>query len=278
MRDKQGGYFDLKALLAIGFLNLRHVASIEAITVSEYTNTLEKLLALTPDLERALDKIANHFRDKHDFEVLNTTARLLKDLKCEKLADNFDELFYAREKGNQPYINSYAKIILDRITKLHAQIEAAKTNEPTDSTLAETDNAFLRDAIKRMEQEDKTRKMVILAVDDSPVILKSVSFILSDEYKVFTLANPTMLEKMLSQITPELFLLDCHMPDLTGFDLIPIIRSHAEHKETPVIFLTSEGSIENVSGAVMLGASDFVVKPVHPETLRAKIAYHIVRK
>jgi DNA-binding response OmpR family regulator len=68
------------------------------------------------------------------------------------------------------------------------------------------------------------------------------------------------------------------MPDINGFELIPIIRSYAEHKDTPVIFLTSIGTIDNVTAAIALGASDFIVKPFNPESLREKVSKHIVRK
>ena len=119
---------------------------------------------------------------------------------------------------------------------------------------------------------------MILIIDDSPVILKTISLVLSDKYKVFTLAKPEMLGNMLEQITPELFLLDYKMPGITGFELIPIIRRHMEHKDTPIIFLTSAGTVDNVASAIMLGACDFIVKPAQPEILREKIAEHIKRK
>jgi putative two-component system response regulator len=119
---------------------------------------------------------------------------------------------------------------------------------------------------------DAGRRMLILAVDDSQSILKTISLALGDDYKVFPLAKPAKLEKALGKITPELFLLDCNMPELSGFDLVPIIRSFEEHKETPIIFLTSDGTDENISGAFMIGACDYIMKPIQPDVLRQKIA------
>jgi DNA-binding response OmpR family regulator len=136
----------------------------------------------------------------------------------------------------------------------------------------------LDDYLKYLDEEEANRKLIILAVDDSPVILKSVSSVLGNEYKVYTLPKPTMLEKLLTQITPELFLLDYKMPELSGCELIPIIRSFDEHKDTPIIFLTSEGTLENVTAALALGASDFVVKPFQVDVLRERIRSYIVRK
>ena len=125
--------------------------------------------------------------------------------------------------------------------------------------------------------ELKNSKPIILAVDDSSVILKAVSSILSDGYKVFTISKPTELEKVLQKLSPDLFLLDYKMPEINGFDLIPVIRSFEKHKSTPIIFLTSEGNFDNVTAAMALGACDFIVKPFKPDTLREKIVKHIIK-
>jgi len=130
----------------------------------------------------------------------------------------------------------------------------------------------------KQNPEAQSRKPVILAVDDSAIILQAVSSTLGGDYKVYTLPKPTMIREILQKITPDLFLLDYMMPELTGFDLIPIIREYEQHKKTPIILLTSAGNIENVSSAVMLGACDFIVKPVHPDILRDKIHKHIMKK
>jgi putative two-component system response regulator len=109
-------------------------------------------------------------------------------------------------------------------------------------------------------------------------MLKTITSALGADYKVYTLSDPMMVEKFLQQVTPELFLLDYKMPGLNGFDLIPIIRNFDEHKDTPIVFLTSMGTSDNVSAAAMLGACDFIVKPFQGNVLREKIAKYIVRK
>jgi len=119
------------------------------------------------------------------------------------------------------------------------------------------------------------KKLVVLAVDDSPVTLNSVNAVLNGKYKVYTLLHPMELQKTLKRLTPDLFLLDYKMPEINGFDLIPVIRSIEAHKDTPIIFLTSEGTMINVTMAIALGACDFIVKPFEPANLREKVARHI---
>ena len=69
-----------------------------------------------------------------------------------------------------------------------------------------------------------------------------------------------------------MFLLDYQMPHLTGFDLIPIIRDNPDHKDTPIVFLTSEGTVDNLTVAFHLGADGFLVKPIDEDLLLEKLA------
>ena len=118
-------------------------------------------------------------------------------------------------------------------------------------------------------------KPVVLVVDDNPSILKSVNFFLREKYTVSTLPEPKKIEELLTKITPDLFILDCNMPDLNGFDLVPIIRNLPEHKDTPIIFLTGEDTNENFSEAIQLGASAFLTKPIDENLLREKAAEYL---
>ena len=117
----------------------------------------------------------------------------------------------------------------------------------------------------------KTAKPILLAVDDNPSILKSINTILHYDYSVYTLSEPERIRDLLLIITPDLFILDCNMPVLSGFDLIPIIRAIPLHEETPIIFLTAESTFDNMSAAISLGASDFMVKPLDEILLREKV-------
>jgi DNA-binding response OmpR family regulator len=118
-------------------------------------------------------------------------------------------------------------------------------------------------------------KPIVLAIDDNPSILKSIGYILGDISTVYTLPEPEKVHSLLNVVVPDLFLLDCKMPVIGGFELVPVIRSHPEHDETPILFLTSEGTIDNITVAINLGASDFLVKPINEAMLREKVELHV---
>ena len=123
--------------------------------------------------------------------------------------------------------------------------------------------------------ESSGTKRIILAVDDAPDILRTIHSMLHVKYKVYTLPKPDKLSKLLRDVTPNLFLIDYKMPTISGFDLIAIIRGHPEHKDTPIILMTSEGTFDNISVAIDLGACDFIVKPFEMDVLRSKIERHL---
>ena len=118
----------------------------------------------------------------------------------------------------------------------------------------------------------EANKPIILAIDDNPSILQTLNLILSEDYKVYTLPQPQAIKEILSRVVPDLFILDCHMPGLHGFELVPMIRGLSDHEDTPIIFLTSDGTIDTVSAATTIGASGFIVKPIDEKILRSKVS------
>ncbi|MCL2835515.1 MAG: response regulator [Defluviitaleaceae bacterium] len=119
-----------------------------------------------------------------------------------------------------------------------------------------------------------TNKPIILAVDDNPSILKTLNALLQEDYTVYTLPEPDKMQVLLGIVTPDLFLLDYMMPVINGFDLVPVIRKIPVHAETPIMYLTSEATIDNISVAMTIGACDFLVKPINDRILREKVAMH----
>jgi DNA-binding response OmpR family regulator len=120
-------------------------------------------------------------------------------------------------------------------------------------------------------------KPIILAVDDTPSILVTLKMLLGDLYTVHTMpgvSDERDFKTMLSKTTPDLFLLDYNMPTFSGFDLMPIIRGFRGHEETPVLFLTSDQTVGNITTAILLGARDYIVKPIDPTILHKKIMAH----
>ena len=110
-------------------------------------------------------------------------------------------------------------------------------------------------------------------VDDRPDNLFATRAVLEDlgEDLVATTSPIEAVDYLLRQDFG-LILLDVMMPGMDGFDLALQIRRLRRSRDTPIIFLTAAGSPEGISKGYELGAVDYLLKPVAPELLRAKVA------
>jgi len=127
-------------------------------------------------------------------------------------------------------------------------------------------------ANKKIEEDSRQR---ILAVDDVVSILKTIKAALHNDYIVHTISRAESVMDFLKLRKPDLILLDYLMPIHNGFELIPMIREIPGYDTTPIIMLTSEGTLTHIKEAISLGACDFIVKPFKDIELKEKIAKHI---
>ena len=235
-------YYCLTTLLKQSDLNIRGVAAgAQNLTAGRYFDMLSKLISNAPMFSEDLRKLINRDGDQASYKNLSNMITQLKNLGYEKHAIDFDGILDSYDRGHSRLTSTYAKNIIDDFYGLCTQITEARMTHPPEASNADPYEISLMDWIDRQYTEHKTKeevchKPIVLAVDDSPMVLKSVSTYLRNDYKVYMLAKSYILEKTLNQIKPDLFLLDYNMPVLNGFELIPIIRSFTEHKNTPIIF------------------------------------------
>jgi hypothetical protein len=116
----------------------------------------------------------------------------------------------------------------------------------------------------------------ILMVDDRPDNLFATRAVLEDlgEELVATTSAVEAVDYLLREDFA-LILLDVMMPGMDGFELALQIRRLRRSRHTPIIFLTAAGSEERMSKGYALGAVDYLLKPVVPEILRAKVTVFI---
>jgi CheY-like chemotaxis protein len=67
---------------------------------------------------------------------------------------------------------------------------------------------------------------------------------------------------------PAVVLLDLHLPEVHGFEVLKWIREHPRHGKLPVVVFTSSERDEDRERARLLGANDFVQKPSSPMRFR----------
>ena len=77
---------------------------------------------------------------------------------------------------------------------------------------------------------------------------------------------------MCSQVVYEAVFMDCHMPQLDGFEATRKIRQLEGYREVPVVALTAATSEEDQAACQQCGMTHFLAKPVTLATLRAMLA------
>jgi DNA-binding response OmpR family regulator/HPt (histidine-containing phosphotransfer) domain-containing protein len=112
-------------------------------------------------------------------------------------------------------------------------------------------------------------KPVLLAVDDDPVVRETLSTLFGRDFEVVTAADGVEGLRMAGEISPRLVLVDETMPNMTGIQFVEAVRKGGS--DVPVVMITAKNKAQDVVRALAAGVSDYVVKPIKPEELGAKV-------
>ena len=119
----------------------------------------------------------------------------------------------------------------------------------------------------------------ILIVDDVTPNLELLGSILKDEYDIkIALNGKRALELALMDPHPDLILLDVEMPDMDGYQVLEKLKTHQKTKYIPVIFVTGSDSAQEEEKGLLLGAVDYITKPIRPLIVKARIRTHLTLK
>ncbi|MBK7141017.1 MAG: response regulator [bacterium] len=115
----------------------------------------------------------------------------------------------------------------------------------------------------------------ILVVDDSPTIVKFVSFSLRNGgYNVVTACDGMDALEKVSRLTEgvHLVITDLNMPNLDGYSLIATLRQNPQYREVPIIILSSEGGDDDRQRGLDVGATSYLVKPFKSSLLLDEVS------
>ncbi|HNR88489.1 MAG TPA: diguanylate cyclase [Spirochaetota bacterium] len=122
-------------------------------------------------------------------------------------------------------------------------------------------------------------KPLILIVDDAPKNLQVLGTMLDERsYEVAVASNGAQAISLLSEIRPDLILLDVMMPVMDGFQTCRMIKESPETRDIPVIFLTARDETESIITGFRLGAVDYITKPFSSYELLARVDAHVELK
>ena len=100
----------------------------------------------------------------------------------------------------------------------------------------------------------------ILIIDDQKLMRASLKRLLDKEgYDVITAENAAQGIDTFKEEEPTLTLLDVHLPDAHGVEVLKEIKTL--RNDTPVIMITAFGDVQTAVSAIKQGAYDFIEKP-----------------
>lgn len=106
----------------------------------------------------------------------------------------------------------------------------------------------------------------VLIVDDDRTTVRLLKTLLElDGFEVAIASLGREVMQLAQQVKPDLFLMDYHLDDINGVEVIRIVRSYPDFQQTPIV-MTSGMNIERE--ALEAGATRFLMKPFDPDHLQ----------
>jgi type IV pilus assembly protein PilB len=121
-------------------------------------------------------------------------------------------------------------------------------------------------------------KETVLVVEDSRTIQSVVKYFLELEgFAVLLAKDGTSGLEIARTRRPHVIITDYYMPGMDGIALVKELRADPLTQSTAVLMLTSEDGVDNEAHALAMGADDYVVKPVEPRRLAARVKALLTR-
>lgn len=116
----------------------------------------------------------------------------------------------------------------------------------------------------------------VLIVDDQPTNVHVLAEALGNDYEL--LVATTAARALELAPNADLILLDVIMPDMDGRDVCRKLKAEDATRPIPIIFVTALEQTEDEAEGFAAGAVDYIVKPINPAIVRARVRTHLELK
>lgn len=115
------------------------------------------------------------------------------------------------------------------------------------------------------------RRTVALVEDDEDIRELTQMLLASEGYEVLAFAEGTTALRHCLASPPDLVVLDCMLPGLSGLGVLRMLRAHRGTRGVPVVVVSAFSEPSNVEAARRAGAQDFLAKPFGRAQLAAVV-------
>jgi len=128
-----------------------------------------------------------------------------------------------------------------------------------------------------MPTEIVSNRPRVLMVEDESFGVELLASVLPNA-EILVARNGLEGLRLASWETPDLVLLDVGLPDISGWEVLRLLRDEPRTKRALTIFLTGAASEEDEARGLEGGAIDYIAKPFHPAIVRSRIVNHLELK
>lgn len=121
-------------------------------------------------------------------------------------------------------------------------------------------------------------KHLVMVVEDEEALGLVLKYNLEkDGYDVAVVTNGNKAIAEIESQNPSVILMDWMLPEISGLELVKLIRSKPDIKDIPIIMLTAKGEEEDKIKGLSAGADDYVTKPFSIPELLARVKAQVRR-
>ncbi|HEY9706080.1 MAG TPA: response regulator, partial [Allocoleopsis sp.] len=146
----------------------------------------------------------------------------------------------------------------EETTKKETESELNNKNNETDAGQNAKESALVK----------LSPRLMIVCVDDSPqTCLMMENICQKAGYDFISIQDPIKALPILIELKPALIFVDLLMPVVNGYEIVAQLRRISIFTQTPIVILTSNTGIVDRVRAKMIGANDFISKPVEEDKI-----------
>jgi two-component system, chemotaxis family, response regulator PixG len=172
-------------------------------------------------------------------------------------------------------------LLLTRSLTRYIQTGIVELIELPDLKLPKIGNKVLPDRPSKLlavtnPQSQQTKVKLVVCIDDSPQVCELMRSIVTDAgYRFIAIQDSTQALPRLLENKPDLIFLDLIMPKVNGYEVCGQIGRISSLSKTPIIILTSRDGLLDRLRSKVVGASEFICKPITKEVIDSSLNRYV---
>lgn len=216
---------------------------------------------------QSIDSVAEQIKNNDPRGILIETSEI----------SDLEELTRLLSNENENYLIDIPIIMISSEGNLQLRLAAMRSGINR-YFCAPQDTNLIMDEINTLFEPQNSLVNKVLIIEDDPTQAEFASSILQKAgMNTLVVTSPLKVMDNLMSFQPDIILMDIYMPDANGLELTSVIRDDLRYQATPIVFLSGETDQEKQLNALLLGADDFIMKPIRPKVLIATVQNRIKR-